>query len=605
MTSQNTPIGAEAAYWDLSCLYQGLDDPQIDADVKSLVALLQAFQADHKGKLAIKLGSAIDGQREIKMLASKIFYYPMLILSLDTGNQAAKAKNAEIEKTLYPAIAEYQAFFDIELAGLDQARIDELAARDGNVARHLPWIREIRKFKPHLLTEEVEAALGKRAAFGPGSWSEFYDEFESDLRFALEGGEKTLTEISHLLSEEKSPERRALIMKTMNDGLKGHFAKFSAQTLFMVSGSKALEDRERGYARPMTRQNMQNMVPDRVVEALHQAVSDVAGPITRDYFKLKGEILGIRPLRWCDRNAPLPFADTSVVPFADAREIVFDSYRSFSPKLAEIVTRFFDEKRIDAHVTKGRRGGGYNASGVFPGSAARSFTFLNYLGSRRDVMTMAHEFGHGVHGILSGEAQGPLMAEPPIAYCETASIFGEMLTFDRLRSKIGPSDTDAALALVTGKIEDMMNSVVRQTSFSNFERRIHGDGQKRSVEELCAIWREETIRLYGPEGEAFRYEDMEHLWAYIPHFHRPFYVYGYAFGELLTQSLYAKKDAYGAKFEPMYIGLLQAGGTKDAKELLAPFGLDPENPDFWADGIKNSLGRMVEEAKKLWSERKP
>jgi oligoendopeptidase F len=327
------------------------------------------------------------------------------------------------------------------------------------------------------------------------------------------------------------------------------------------------------------------------------------------YYKLKARHLRLSVLRWSDRNAPMPFADTTKIPFEEAAEIVKSSYKDFSPTLTQLVKTFFSERRIDAPVAKEKRGGAFNSSHVLPGGKAVSFTLMNYLGSNHDVMTLAHELGHGVHGILAGEAQGPLMYHAPIAYCETASVFGEMTTFTFLKDRLARTgDQKSLLALIMAKIDSTINTVIRQIGFSNFERRLHGmdesytawaEPRKRSVEELDAIWLKTAQELYGKEGEIFTYENSEHLWAYIPHFHSPFYVYGYAFGELLTQSLYAQRQRLGARFEPLYLDLLRSGATKDVVELLAPFGLDARNEAFWKDGITVSLGALIEEAEQL------
>jgi oligoendopeptidase F len=398
-------------------------------------------------------------------------------------------------------------------------------------------------------------------------------------------------------------------MRSVNLGLAGNFAKYSAQTLYMVAGLKAVEEKERGYAHPMDARNKSNRIPDSVVNVLHNAVTNLGGTLTRRYYKLKARHLGLNVMRWSDRNAPMPFADTTRIPFDEAAGIVEKSYESFSPTLTALVKTFFADRRIDVPVVKEKRSGAFNSSHVLPGGKAVSFTLLNYLGSNRDVMTLAHELGHGVHGILAGEAQGPLMFHAPIAYCETASVFGEMTTFTFLKERLMQAgDKSSLLALIMAKIDSTINTVVRQIGFSNFERRLHGmdetystwsEPKKRSVEELDAIWLKTAQELYGKDGEIFTYENSEHLWAYIPHFHSPFYVYGYAFGELLTQSLFAQKEKLGTKFEPLYLDLLRSGSTKDVVELLAPFGLDARNEAFWNDGITVSLGALIQEAEEL------
>ena len=455
----------------------------------------------------------------------------------------------------------------------------------------------------------MEGALAKRSPFGPGSWSEFFDEVEADIRLPFRGKEKTLTELLDVLTNSKDAGERAEALKVINAGLGGYFAKYAAQSLYVVAGEMAVERREREYKHPMDGRNKSNHIPDAVVNALHEAVTTTAGPLARRYYALKAELFGMEKLKWSDRNAPMPFADTTIVPFDKAMETVLAAYASFSPTLAGLVKDFAATHRIDAPVTKGRRGGAFNYSIVLPGNHPTSFVFLNYLGSDNDVMTLAHEFGHGVHGMLAGEAQGVLMAQAPIAYAETASVFGEMTTFNFLKQRLKEKgDVKALLALIIDKIDGNLNTVVRQIGFSNFERRLHGmdatyktwaEPKKLSVEELDAIWLTTLKEFYGNDGEVFTYENSEHLWTYVSHFQRPFYVYGYAFGELLTQSLYAQQPSLGDRFEPLYLDLLRSGGTKDVVELLAPFGLDPTGKDFWENGINVSLAAMIAEAEEL------
>jgi oligoendopeptidase F len=299
----------------------------------------------------------------------------------------------------------------------------------------------------------------------------------------------------------------------------------------------------------------------------------------------------------------MPFGDAAVVPFDEARRIVLDAYAGFSPTMASLAGEALDKKRVDAPHVANKEGGAYNYSAIIPGRPPMSFTFLNYLGSNRDVMTLAHELGHGVHGVLAGEAQGPLMFQAPRAYAETASVFGEMMTFDALKSQLlARGDKKALLALVMGKLDDMMNTQIRQISFSNFERRLHAAGRRLSPEEISAVWVEVTKEMYGAEGEVFTYEHAGRLWAYVSHFFRPFYVYAYAVGDLFTQSLYARRASYGERFEPLYLDLLRAGGTKDAAGLLKPFGLDPGAPSFWAEGLRAGMQALLEEAERLSAE---
>jgi oligoendopeptidase F len=597
--------------WDLTPLYASVTDPQLDLDIAQFTAQARQFSLDFKGKLAEKLGAAITGYSELEMLGGKIMIYLSLQQSLDVTNEAVKAKVAAVQQAMSQLQGEYLTFFELELVALDDAALEKWYADDAVVLRHRPWIEHLRIFKPHYLSEPVEAALTKRSPFGPDSWDEFFDECEADLRFDQGGEAKNLTAMLDLLTNSNDAELRADVQKKINDGLGGHFAKYSAQTLYVIVGRGAVEGRERNYSNPMESRNKQNRIPDAVVDALHNAVKNVAGPLARRYYRLKAGLLGVKTLRWSDRNAPLPLSDTTVVPYDHAISTVLAAYQSFSPTLSGIVRDFIAANCIDVPATTGKRGGAFNCSFVLPGNRAQSFTFLNYMGSNHDVMTLAHELGHGVHGILAGEAQGPLMFHPPIAYCETASVFGEMTTFSFLRKQLAEKgDASALLALLTQKIEGMLNTVVRQIGFSNFERRLHGMNaeytewsapRKLSVEELDALWLATAWELYGEDGDVFTYENSSHLWSYVSHFHRPFYVYGYAFGELLTQSLYAQQLRLGSRFEPLYLDLLRSGATKSVFELLQPFGLDPTAETFWADGIRVSLEAMITEAEKLAS----
>jgi oligoendopeptidase F len=533
------------------------------------------------------------------MLGNKLFGYLSRLGDLNLADQKVKAKMADAERRYNQAAGQYLEFFSLELAKLSQAAIDRQKT-DPVVRKHLPMIASIRRDRPHMLSEPVESALTKRSMYGAGSWAEFYEEIEADLRFALGEQNLTLEEILHVLSEDPDPETRAKALRSLNEGFRGYFAKYAAQTLNMISGAKAVEDAERHYAHPMAARNEGNAVDDRVVDALHQAVKDTGGPLARRYYRLKASILGLPKMRWSDRNAKLPFDLKEGVPFDEAMGTVTSAYQSFSPELAKLIRQMRADHLIDAPVVPGKASGAYCSTLILPGNKPVPLVLLNYQGSQRDVMTLAHELGHAVHGILGGQAQGALMAHAPMAYAETASVFGEMTTFNYLRAELEKSgDKRALLALLTSKIDDIINTSVRQISFSNFERRVHGAKRRLSVEELNKIWLEVTQEMYGQEGEVFTYADMEYLWAYISHFHRPFYVYSYAFGELLTHSLYAQQARLGKKFEPRYLELLRAGGTKNAVELLKPFGLDPRDPDFWSAGIRLSLGSMIDEAERL------
>lgn len=586
---QEVETGAKDVHWDLSVLYGGLDDHRFESDVKELEDAAAKFNADFRGSLSETLGDAINTMAGLTILSNKVGVYLYLNFSTHLSDDGIKAKMAEVEMRLAKVSGEY-AFFEIEVAALSEADLERLKEESETVLRHISWIEDIRRDRPHMLSEEVEAALSKRSPFSAGAWASYFDEMASRLRFEVDGEEKTLAETLHELTEEGDAERRASLMKTLNSGLAGEFAEYSAQTLYMVAGKKRVEDCERHYPTPMSARNVSNKIPDAVVEALHHAVHEVGAAKTRRYYRLKARHLGLERLRWSDRNAPMPFRDTSITPWDEAVRLVERAYRSFSPTLADLVVETVEARRIDAPPYEGKDAGAYNYSVMVPPGTPLSWTFLNYQGSARDVMTLAHELGHGVHGLLAAEAQGPLMFRAPMAYAETASIFGEMTTFNYLESRLVDSgDTASRLALVMGKLDDTMNTIVRQIGFSDFEREVHASGRRMSIAELDAVWLKTAQGLYGEDGDIFTYENAEHLWCYVGHFHRPFYVYAYAFGDLLTRSLYAKRDEFGDRFEPLYLDMLRAGGTKDVVELTKPFGLDSTDAAFWALGVEEAM----------------
>ncbi|MBI1956844.1 MAG: hypothetical protein HYS44_00065 [Candidatus Niyogibacteria bacterium] len=607
MSSKST--GAEKVRWDLSCLYAGLDDPAFERDIERWIALANRFYSRHRGRLKTTLKDAIRDYTVLDALGTTITHFLWLQQTTAADDPKIKAKFADVQKRMSVADADWITFFEHELVALSNRAIREQAAKSALVTKHLPFIEDVRRFKPHLLTENVEAALTRREQFGPQSWTKFFSEIEADLRFPWNEEKRTITEMLDILKTSQSAEERARAQKTVNDGFSGFFAKYAAETLTQIVGIREAEDRDRGFRHPMESCNLSNQIPDVVVEALHTAVLEHAGPLCRRYFRLKAAHLGMPTLAWSDRNAPLPFADTAVIPWKNAVKTVTRAYASFSPTLAEIVKDLINKRRVDAPAMPGKHAGAYNSSWCKPDGKPISFVFLNYLGTTDDVMTFAHELGHAVHGLLAGEAQGELMLHVPMPYAETASVFGEMTAFNFLRNEIAAAGDDKSLlALLMGKIEDILNTTVRQIGFSNFERRIHGhDGRTLtrkptatlSVSDLTTHWLETTYELYGQPGEVFTYENAENFWAYISHFHSPFYVYAYAFGELLTQSLYAARPKFGKKFEPLYLDLLRAGGTKNIQELLLPFELDPENPAFWENGIRVSLEQMLGEAETL------
>jgi len=599
-TGNGKETGAEKVRWDLSQLYAGPDDPRIDADLERFEQLAQLFRETYRGKLSTQLGAALAALIELNTIGDKPQVYLMLAHAADTRDEAIKTKMMQVRERSSFVFGQHLTFFELELAQLPQKDVDRQAETDEVVRKHLPHIKKAQLFRDHQLSEPVEEALAKRGPFGAGSWSTFYSQIKSDLKVELPDGEVSLVEALHVLTEGETPEIRAEALRAVDQALDGTFIKLATETLNNVVRSKALEDSERKYPHSMAQRNMENMLDDAVVDALHQATAEVAAPLMRQHYQLKAAHLGLDKLAWSDRNANLPFADTTVIPFDEARGIVTDAFQSFSPTLAELVQNMLEQGRVDAPAAEGKRGGAFNMSWCLPGEVPTSYVFLNYQGSTRDVLTMAHESGHAAHGLLAGEAQGTLMMHAPMAYAETASIFGEMITFQFLTDRLQQQgDEQAMLNLLHSKADDFANSVVRQIGFSQFEQRVHGAGQRLSVDEMNQAWLESTYPLYGQPGDIFTFDNSSRLWCYVPHFHRPFYVYAYATGELFTQSLFAVRDRFGDEFEQMLLDMMRAGSTKDGIELLKPFDLNPADPDFWKRGIEISFGAWIQEAIRL------
>ena len=577
--TKDAAIGADKVRWDLTGFYSGIDDPQLMADVAKMETLAKAFRRTYQGRLKYNLGPALGAFGDLTMLSNKIVGYVTLASSLDHQDDKVQTKLAEIENRLNRVQGEDLTWFDSELARLTKRQVAKAAFYNGRVRRHLPFINNVRSHAPHLLSDEVESELARRSMYGSQSWVEFYDAIEASLR-------------SRMQNEN-----------IWENGMGPYFLVLSAQTLNEVAGEKSVDDADRGYAHPMAARNEDNGVSDEMVEALHLAVKDTAGPLARRYYRLKAAILERPMLDWGDQNDEMPFSDARVIPFDEGFRTVVAAYGSFSPTMAKLAQQMRDQNRIDAAKRPAKSEGSFCLSLVLPGGQPVSYVLTTYQGSPGDVMTLAHELGHAVHGLLAGQAQGPLMADPPMAYAETASLFGELTTFYYLRDQLEKKgDKKALLALLTAEIEEVINTDVLQIAFSNFERRVHAAKRRLSVDELDQMWADSAQEMYGKDGEAFKYRGKDHFWAFVPHFHRPFYVYSYAFGDLLTTSLYAQRPKLGDQFEPLYLEMLRSGGTKNAVQLLQPFGLDPRDPEFWKQGIRANLGTLIDQAEKLAKE---
>ena len=587
--SRGEVSGDRPPVWDLSDLYAGPDAPEIAADLERADSDARAFAKKFEGRIGSldggDLGRAIEAYEALDELLSRLMSYAGLHYAAHVGDpEAGRFFQGMREKVT--DISAHSLFFVLELNRIEDERMRSLLG-DPGVARFAPWIRDQRVFRPHQLDDKLERLLHDKSVTGRAAWMRLFDETMAALRFPVGGRDLTSAETLHLLADPDREKRRAAA-QALGQVL-GDNAPLFAHITNTIVKDKAIEDKWRGYPAPISARNLGNHVEDDVVAALVAAVKDAYPRLSHRYYALKARWLGGEKLDHWDRNAPLPDARTRSIPWSEARDTVLAAYDAFSPDLAAIGRRFFDRPWIDAETRPGKDPGAFAHSTV---PSVHPYLLMNYQGRPRDVMTLAHELGHGVHQILAG-SQGQLMAETPLTLAETASVFGEMLTFRSLLA--AESDPAARQILLAEKVEDMLNTVVRQVAFCEFETRVHAERRngELSLDWICDTWLDVQRESLGP---ALRFDDgYRFYWTYIPHFvHTPFYVYAYAFGDCLVNSLYSVYlDASGG-FQERYLDMLRAGGTRRHRELLAPFGLDAGDPDFWRRGLAVVAGLIDE-----------
>jgi len=575
--------------WNLDDLYPGRDSAELNGDLDTALSDAKAFSAKFKGKLAglesDAFGAAIAAYETIEETVGRI----MSFAHLSYAGNIADPETGQFYQTMQErvnAISAELLFFTLEINQIDDDAYAAKLAAPG-AAKYQPWLRDVRVFRPHQLSEEAERLLHDKQVTGHAAWNRLFDQTMADLRFPMDGRELTSEEVLHLLSDADGDVRKKAA-QTFGQVLGENLRTFALITNTLAK-DKEIEDTWRNFAAPPSSRHLQNHVEDEVVDALVSAVVDACPRLAHRYYRLKAGWFGADAIPYWDRNAPLPDADDRAIPWASATGIVLDAYRAFSPKLADIGQRFFDNAWIDAPTRQGKASGAF-AHPTVP--SAHPYLLLNYQGKKRDVMTLAHELGHGVHQVLAG-AQGSLMASTPLTLAETASVFGEMLTFRSLLER----ETDPAQrkVLLAGKVEDMLNTVIRQIAFYRFELAVHTERREGELtaERICDIWMEIQAESLGP---AIRLDDgYRAYWTYIPHFiHAPFYVYAYAFGDCLVNSLYGVYQGAESGFAEKYLEMLSAGGTLRHKDLLAPFGLDASDPTFWAQGLDVIAGLIDE-----------
>ena len=574
--------------WDLSDLYAAPDAPEVQADLERADQAAAALAEEFKGRLSElsgdDLASLIARYEQIEEWLGRAASYAQLLHAANTEDPKIGRFFQTVQERA-TAIGTKILFVTLELNRIEDQALEAELAASANLARYRPWIRDVRNFRPHQLDDAIEQVLHEKAITGRRAWTRLFDETMAALRFPYDDRQLTSAEIFDLL-QDRDRSKREGAARSIAEVLGRNVRQFALITNTLAK-DKQLEDGWRHFARPISSRNLANQVEDEVVDALITAVKRAYPRLSHRYYALKARWLGLDRLEYWDRNAPLPEDSDKRVAWGDAKVIVLDAYRRFSPRLAEIVDRFFARGWIDAALRPGKDAGAFCHPTV---PSVHPYVLMNYQGRPRDVMTLAHELGHGVHQTLAA-AQGPLMAGTPLTLAETASVFGEQLTFRALLE----AETDPAQRriMLAGKIEDGLNTVVRQIAFVEFERRVHDARREAELtaDELGALWLEIQAESLGP---AFHFEDSYKVyWSYIPHFvHVPFYVYAYAFGDCLVNALYAVYQAEPEGFEGRYLELLAAGGTLRHKELLAPFGLDATDPEFWAKGLAVLAGMI-------------
>ncbi|MBC4015629.1 M3 family oligoendopeptidase [Siccirubricoccus deserti] len=583
--------GGPLPSWDLSDLYASPEDPALAADLDRAETDGKAFAARHAGKLATlsgeALAEAISGYERIEEVLGRAMSYGQLIFA---GN-AQDPANGRFYQTLQErvtAISSHLLFFTLELNRLEDAELDRKLAASPALARWRPWLRDLRVFRPHQLSDEMEKLLHEKEVTGRSAWNRLFDETIAGMSVTVAGEELTVSAALNKLSDRDRAVRQAAA-QGVSEAFGSRIRLFSLITNTLAKDKEIL-DNWRRYPRPGSARNRANMVEDEVVDALVGAVRESFPRLSHRYYAMKAKWLGLPKLMHWDRNAPLPDEDDRPIAWPQAVRTVLDSYRAFSPQLAEIGGRFFERPWVDAALRPGKASGAF-AHPTVP--SAHPYLLLNYHGKTRDVMTLAHELGHGVHQVLAAE-QGYLLSGTPLTLAETASVFGEMLTFRGLLD--AETDSRRRRAMLASKVEDMLNTVVRQIAFYRFETLLHDERRKGEIaaERIAEIWMQVQRESLGP---AFDFtEDYGAYWAYIPHFvHTPFYVYAYAFGDCLVNALYGVyRDGAVPGFEQKYLALLKAGGTLRHRELLAPFGLDASDPQFWKRGLDVIAGFIDE-----------
>ena len=580
--------------WNLADLYPAIDSPQVAADLAKAAQEVAQFAKDYRGQVqslaqganaSAELGAAVQRYEALQDLLGRLMSFAGLLYSGDTTDPVHAKFYGDVQEKVTNASAQL-LFFQLELNRLDDATLMAAASKEP-LSRWKPWLEDISKEKPYELEDRLEELFHEKYISGAAAWNRLFDETIASLRFKV-GGEQLAIEPTLNLMQDLRKETRREAAEAIGQTLKNNLRTFSLITNTLAK-DKEISDRWRGFEDVADSRHLSNRVEREVVEALAQAVEAAHPRLSHRYYKLKAKWFGQDALDYWDRSAPLPATPAKRYSWPEAREIVLEAYSGFAPRMAEIAGRFFEKNWIDAPVRPGKAPGAFSHPTV---PSAHPYVLLNFQGKTRDVMTLAHELGHGVHQVLAAR-QGALMAPTPLTLAETASVFGEMLTFRALIAQA--PDKAQKRAMLASKVEDMLNTVVRQMAFYAFERKVHQERREGELtaDRICELWMSVQGESLGPSirlGPGY-----ETFWAYIPHFiHSPFYVYAYAFGDCLVNSLYGVYQNAHEGFAERYFALLEAGGAKPYGELLKPFGLDARDPAFWNIGLKMIEGLIGE-----------
>jgi len=584
--------------WNLNDLYPSLDSPELKRDLAQADSDCALFEEAYKGRLGAMaagegagrtLADALRQYEAIDDRLGRLISYASLVYAGNTTDPVRAKFYGDVQERI-TAASLHLLFFTLELNRIDDAHIDA-AMRDPAFGHYRPWIEDVRKEKPYQLEDRVEELFHEKSVTGYSAWNRSFDETIAGLRFKVAGKSLAIEPTLNLMQDADGKKRKAAaeaLAKTFKDNLR----PFALITNTLAK-DKEISDRWRGFKDVADARHLSNRVEREVVEALVAAVRAAYPKLSHRYYALKAKWFGKKRLPHWDRNAPLPKVAQRTIPWSDARATILTAYGAFSPKMAEVADQFFAKNWIDAPVRPGKQPGAFSHPTV---PSAHPYVLLNYMGKPRDVMTLAHELGHGVHQVLAAP-NGALMAPTPLTLAETASVFGEMLTFKKLLAQT--TDRKQRKAMLAAKVEDMINTVVRQTAFYSFERKVHTERRngELTADKICELWMSVQSESLGPAIELK--PGYETFWAYIPHFvHSPFYVYAYAFGDCLVNSLYAVYEKSAGGFAERYLAMLSAGGTKHHSELLAPFGLDARDPKFW-DGGLSVIAALIDELESL------